>query len=207
MREGVRSSGGEGKEGVVRRPPAVKLLPLRWGRPRRRRRLPPAGRRDAAASFLHLAQRRGAGRRGPAVAAVEAEVVLRHGPSPEPEGGRRRGTGVSVSGVSVAVVVSGSPLGLQGALISTGVPSPSWVVPDERGKWNNFGNDQTLARAAPISKSRKSIFISRTMADPFPSDRGWVWPRVEIYLHSQSGSIALNVSFVHSRLSQLFLLQ
>lgn len=130
--EGVGSSGGGGKEGVVRRPPSVKLLPLWWGGPGRRGRLLPAGMRAAAdpappGSFLRLAQRRGAGGRRPAVAAVEAEVVFRHGPAPEREGGRRRSKSVPVS----VGVLSGAPLRVRGGAPSRrGLPSPSWVVPD-----------------------------------------------------------------------------
>lgn len=46
------------------------------------------------------------------MAAVEAEVVLRHGPSPEREGSGRRSEGVSVAVVVVALAWSWSPLGL-----------------------------------------------------------------------------------------------
>lgn len=141
----MRSSGREGKEGVVGRPPAVELLPLWWGWPGRRGCLLPAGmsaaaelaRPDAADSFLHLTQRGGADGRGPAEAAVAAEVVFRHGPPPQREGGRGRSKSVSVSDGVVAVVLSGSPLGLLQVLrvlVSApywcGVPSPSWVVSD-----------------------------------------------------------------------------
>lgn len=102
---------------MVRRPPAVELLPLGRGRPRRRGHLlpgwmsPAGGRsRPSYCSFLHLPQRRSAEGGGPAVAAVEAQVVLRHRTSPEREGGRRGRVGVSVAVAVVAVVWSGSLL-------------------------------------------------------------------------------------------------
>lgn len=99
---------------MVRRPPAVELLPLGRGRPRRRGHLLPgwmrSGSGDAASSFLHLPQRRSADGGGPAVAAVEAQVVLRHRPPPERQGGRRGREGVSVA---VAAVGSGTLLQVQ----------------------------------------------------------------------------------------------
>lgn len=101
---------------MVRRPPAVELLPLGRGRPRRRGHLlpgwmsPAGGPSYAARSFLHLPQRRSAEGGGPAVAAVEAQVVLRHRPAPEREGARRGREGVAVAVAVVAVVEPGSLL-------------------------------------------------------------------------------------------------
>lgn len=129
---------------MVRRPPAVELLPL-WGRrPRRGRRLLSVGpggfsSPDAAGSFLHLAQglagRHGDGR-GPALAAVEAEVVFGHGPAPEREGSRGRSEGVSVMVVAAAIRLPGTPatllrglMVLTEALRRSGLTSPARVVP------------------------------------------------------------------------------
>lgn len=119
-RVGVRSSrrSRRREQGVVGRTPAVELLPLGRRRSGRRRRLLPvlpgvAGGDTAASSFLHLAQgltgRRGDGRR-PAVAVVEAEVVLRHGSSSERQRGWRRG-----EGGSVVVITAAAAAGLSGA--------------------------------------------------------------------------------------------
>lgn len=46
------------------------------------------------------------------MAAVEVQVVLGHRPSPQREGRRREGEGVSTAAVAVAVMRSGSPLAL-----------------------------------------------------------------------------------------------
>lgn len=146
-RDGVRRRRGGGEEGVVRRSPAVELLPLRGRRPRGRRRLLPVwpgsagslSSPDVTRSLLHLAQglagRRGDGRR-PAVAAVEAEVVFRHGSASERERSRRGGEGVSVAVVAAAVSLSGAPSTLLGllmilinALWRSGLPPPARVVP------------------------------------------------------------------------------
>lgn len=143
--DAVRSSRrGGGEEGMVRRSPAMELLPLRGRRSRGRRRLLPVwygsvgsfSCPDAASSFLQLAQGlagRHRDRRRPAVVALEAKVVFGHGSASEREGSRR-----GCERVSVAVVVdlSGAPSTLVGVLMILtnalwrfGLPSPAWVVP------------------------------------------------------------------------------
>lgn len=130
---------------MVRCSPAVELLPLRgWWSWRRGCLLPvlPGNARCISTShvaFLHLTQGLAGchgNRRGPALAAVEAEVVFGHGSTSEIKRSRRRCKGVAVVVIGAAVRVSEAPsrlveelLVLTDVLWRSGLPPPTWVVP------------------------------------------------------------------------------
>lgn len=127
---------------MVRRTSAVELLPLGGRRPRRGFLPAPPGGARRASRLLHLAQHLAGGReqrRRPAVAAFEAQVIFRHGPSAEEERSRWGREGVSVSIIITAAVrPSGVPLSLMVVLLllltealrRPRLASPTWVVPE-----------------------------------------------------------------------------